>query len=173
MMRQIAHKRVNLKGAVLALSLLVLVGCSKNDKVVYQDSQAARSSQKAASKAGLAAKQAESASESASNAKEVSKKKAASKAVSKEKEKQAASTAEKQSVDEDSSKDTGRNRPVEADKEASLKAKETREIIAQVLGITVSELDKYTDAQILEARQHSEAVGGDPGVSYQYLKENF
>lgn len=53
------------------------------------------------------------------------------------------------------------------------KAEEARKIIAQVVGIKVSDLDGYTDEQILAAQKASEDVGGDPGYSYQYLKDNF
>lgn len=53
------------------------------------------------------------------------------------------------------------------------KAQRAREIIAQVIGIKVSDLDGYTDEQILAAQKAAEDVGGDPGYSYQYLKDHF
>ncbi|AMB99251.1 hypothetical protein AWM75_04205 [Aerococcus urinaehominis] len=50
---------------------------------------------------------------------------------------------------------------------------ENRQIIADTVGIDVSELDRFTDAQILESRRASEELGSDPGYSYQYLLNNF
>lgn len=46
---------------------------------------------------------------------------------------------------------------------------ENRRIIAERVGIDISELDRFTDAEIADARAAAESIGGDPGYSYNYL----